>query len=84
MKHARYPLKLGESAQGGGLGDRGGHEGRSGNVKWARTRRWGKISRPFSEQRPIQLKLDRSTQKCLVSGFYSQHWVAEKRQEILL
>lgn len=60
-----------------------GQEG-SGYVKWERTRRWGKISHPFSEQRPIQLKLDQSTQMCLVSGYYTQHWVARQRQEILL
>ena len=55
-----------------------GQEG-SGNVKWERgTRRWVKISRPFSEQRPIQLKLDQSTQMCLVSGYDTQCWVASK------
>lgn len=56
-----------------------GTQGRSGR----RTRRWAEISCPFPEQRPIQLKLDQSTQMCLVSDYYTQHWVARHRQEIL-
>lgn len=84
VKHARYPLKLRVWGKVEGGKEKNRRQEGGGNVKWARTRRWVKISRPFSEQRPIQLKLDQSTQMCLVSGYCTQHWVARQRQEILL
>lgn len=80
MKHARYPLKLREREKKWRVEKRKiGDRREVGNVKWERTRRWGKISCPFSVQRPIQLKLDQSTQMCLVSGYYTQCWVARHR-----
>lgn len=76
MKQTRYLFKQTER---GGESERpkkeekmGTGELRCSNALKEKTVRWVKISPPFSEQRPIQLKLDQSTQMCLVSGYQIQ------------
>lgn len=63
-KRARYPLKPRERGIAPDGEEKNNSKEGSGNVKWERTRRWGKISRPFSKLRPIQLKLTKP-RKCV-------------------
>lgn len=72
VKQTRYLFKQTERGGESRWEDRNRRAERCSKALKEKTARWVKISPPFSEQRPIQLKLDQSTQMCLVSGYQIQ------------